>query len=281
MKTASFRAPAKVNLFLQVLSKRSDGYHELATAMQPVKLFDDVIIRITEGSAIKTICSALDLSPGNENIAAAAARLLLAEAGCDIAVEVEIDKRIPVAAGLGGGSSDAAAVLLGLNEMLDLSFSPGQLVELGARLGADVPFFIFSRAAWATGIGTQLEPLGSLPNATYLLANPRMTISTAEIYRSLKLTRASEVASVKRFSANTFEELRSCLHNDLESVVLPRYPRVAEVKQALLDCGADGALMSGSGATVFGLFAKLEAAQKAAEELRSATDWWLCPVQPL
>ena len=281
MQEASFQAPAKINLCLHVLGKRTDGYHELAMAMQPVTLFDDVTIRITAGAALRTICADLELATGEENIAAAAARLLLEEARCDCAVEIEIDKRIPVAAGLGGGSSDAAAVLLGLAEMLDLAFSLEQLAELGARLGADVPFFILRRAAWATGIGTQLEPLNPLPHAAYLLANPRIAVSTADVYRSLQLTRESEVASLKRFSVNTFEELCFSLHNDLESVVLPRYPQVAEVKQALLNCGAGGALMSGSGATVFGVFADFQAAQRVAEELRAKTDWWLCPVQPL
>lgn len=281
MNEASFRAPAKINLYLQVLGKRMDGYHELAMAMQPVNLFDDVTIRITAGSAVRAICKDLELSAGKENIAAAAVRLLLAEAGCDFAVEVEINKRIPVAAGLGGGSSDAAAVLLGLNEMLNLSFSLEQLADLGARLGADVPFFILQRAAWATGIGTHLEPLGDLPKVAYLLANPRIAVSTAGVYRSLELTRVSEVASVKRFSINTLKELCSCLHNDLESVVLPRHPQVAQVKQALLDYGAKGVLMSGSGATVFGVFPDQQAAQKVTDALSAATDWWLCPVQPL
>jgi 4-diphosphocytidyl-2-C-methyl-D-erythritol kinase len=281
MKEASFYAPAKINLCLQVLGKRADGYHELAMAMQPVNLCDDITIRVGSGSTVRAVCTNLELSVGEENIAVAAARLLLDKAGCDVAVELEIDKKIPVAAGLGGGSSDAAAVLLGLTEMLELPFRLEELAELGARLGADVPFFIFRRAAWATGIGTQLEPLGDLPKVAYLLANPRVAVSTSEVYRSLELTGQGEVASVKRFSVNTLEELCVRLRNDLESVVLPRYPQVAEVKQALLDYGADGALMSGSGATVFGVFADLQAAQEVADALSALTDWWLCPVQSL
>jgi len=168
----TFKAPAKINLCLHVLGRRENGYHEVAMAMQQVDLCDDIHIQLGGAPGIRVVCMGVELLPGEENITARAARLFLEQTTIDIGIDIEIKKNIPVAAGLGGGSSDAATVLLGLNEMLGRKLDGEQLSVLGGDLGADVPFFIFQQPAWATGIGTMLESLPVLPEVAYLLINP-------------------------------------------------------------------------------------------------------------
>lgn len=250
-------------------------------AMQRVDLCDRILLRVGGKSEVRVHCAGVELPAGEENIAARAARLLLSEAQSNVGVEIEIDKRIPVAAGLGGGSSNAATVLTGLNELLELSISEQRLRELGGQLGADVPFFIFGQPAWATGIGTQLVPLPELPEVAYLLVNPKIAVSTASVYQSLRLTKGGELANLPRFSVVTRDDLCVALHNDLERVTLERYPLIAQVKQLLLEQGACGSLMSGSGATVFGVFSDFAAAEHAAERLAEIYDWLFYPVRPL
>lgn len=283
MRQKTFPSPAKINLCLHVLGRRLDGYHELAMAMQRVALYDDVLIRAAAASdrQIAVRCAGVQLAEGEENIAARAARLLLEAAGAGAQVTIDIDKRIPVAAGLGGGSSNAATVLLGLNELLELGLTQDDLQELGGRLGADVPFFVFQRPAWATGIGTRLAPLPALPQFACVLVNPGISVSTAEVYQSLQLTKGGELASLPRFSVVTREDLCHALHNDLEAVTLPRYSQLRQIKAELLKAGALGALMSGSGATVFGLFADLPSAESAARGMQGDHGWWARAVLPL
>lgn len=281
MDEKTFRSPAKINLCLHVLRRLDSGYHELAMAMQRVDLCDLVRLRIVPEGPVRVQCQAVTLAPGEENIAARAARLLLSEAGIDVGVEIEIEKRIPIAAGLGGGSSNAATVLMGLNELLHCGLGSESLQELGAQLGADVPFFIFQQPAWATGIGTQLQPLPPLPDVAYLLVNPGIAVSTASVYQSLQLTKKGELASLPRFSVVTGSDLCAALHNDLESVTLPRYPLLQRIKQQLIAKGALGALMSGSGATVFGVFENLAAAKSAGRQLQAEADWRVFAVSPI
>lgn len=281
MLRKSFRAPAKINLCLHVLGRLEDGYHEVAMAMQRVELCDDIHLQLGGASGVRAVCRGVELLPGEENITARAARLFLEKTAIDVGIDINIKKNIPVAAGLGGGSSDAATVLLGLNEMLGKSLGMEQLLLLAGELGADVPFFIFQQPAWATGIGTKLELLPVLPEVAYLLINPGIAVSTADVYRRLQLTKGGELANLPRFSVVTRDDLCAALHNDLESVTLPQFPLIAEIKQRLLALGASGALMSGSGATVFGVFTDFTAANKAAEELTAETDWWVYPVRPI
>lgn len=276
----SFSSPAKINLCLHVLGRRLDGYHELAMAMQRVDLCDRICIRVEDRPGT-VCCLGMQLAADEENIAVRAARLLLDEAGCNNSVVMEIEKKIPLAAGLGGGSSNAATVLTGLNEMLDLGVTDTRLMELGALLGADVPFFIHAGPAWATGTGTTLEPLPPLPEVAYLLVNPKISVSTAWVYQSLQLTKGGELANLPRFSVTTREELCAALHNDLERVTLERYPLLAEIKQLLLEYGALGSLMSGSGATLFGVFTDYAAAERAADQMAEKYSWLFYPVRPL
>ncbi len=276
----TFRAPAKINTCLHVLGKRADGYHELAMLMQPISLYDEIEIICDAGSSVQVNCPGVEMPADAENITALAAKALLREAGVDCSVVINLEKNIPVAAGLGGGSSDAATVLLGLNEMLNLGFSREKLMEIGVSLGADVPFFIFGGAAWATGIGDVLETVTSMPDLWYVLVNPGVAVSTAWVYGNLMLTSPVDADKLRWFPG-TVEEFVRLLHNDLEQVTVRRYPIVGEIKQRLLQCGAVGSLMSGSGPTVFGVFNSEEAARKAAGQLVAESKWWVFTVQPL
>ncbi len=281
MKEYLFKAPAKINLCLHVLGRRDDGYHELAMAMQRVSLYDDICIQVGEGADVLVVCDGVDLEVGEDNIATRAAQELLSAVGSERRIVVDIKKRIPVAAGLGGGSSDAATMLVALNDILRAGLSLRELMEIGGRLGADVPFFIFARAAWATGIGTSLQLLSGLPPVSYVLVNPGVAISTRDVYQSLQLTKRGDLASIPTFSPRTLSGLCRELHNDLEQVVLSRWPVVAEVKRQLLAAGARGALMSGSGSTVFGVCESRADAERVAEELRAVCNWFVLAVDPV
>jgi 4-diphosphocytidyl-2-C-methyl-D-erythritol kinase len=273
-------APAKINLCLHVLGRRPDGYHEVAMLMQRIGLYDRLRITLDQRAGVRVRCEGLDLSAGEENIASRAARRMLALAGSRGGVTIELDKQIPVAAGLGGGSSDAATVIMALNEMLDLDLGRERLMVEGGRLGADVPFFIFRDPAWATGIGDVLEKVEGLPPVWYVLVNPGVAVSTAWVYQNLGLTSEGGAARLPRFSG-TAESLVSLLHNDLERVTISRCPVVEEIKTRLLDNGAAGALMSGSGPTVFGVFAEEALARRAAEAVSVEEAWKVFVVQPV
>lgn len=275
-----YLAPAKINLYLQVLGRRDDGYHELAMVMQRISLFDRLRMELTADAGVTVACPGVALAPGEDNIAVRAAQQLLQEAGLKTGLRITIDKQIPVAAGLGGGSSDAATVLMGVNEMLQLGFSREELMRRAKPLGADVPFFVFQQDAWATGIGDVLTEVAGLPPAWYLLVNPRIAVSTGWVYGNLGLT--SEIAAAKLPGfPTTAKDLVHLVHNDLERVTIPAHPVVAQVKQQLLTAGAVAALMSGSGPTVFGVFDDEAAAQQACQVVQRDHDWWAALVQPL
>ncbi len=276
-----FSAPAKINLCLHVLGRRSDGYHELAMIMQRVSLYDKVRIELAGPEVgIQVECPGLELPPGGENIASRAARKMLFLADRSFGIRIRIEKNIPVAAGLGGGSSDAAAVVMGLNEMLDLNLGQRQLIEVGSTLGADVPFFIFQHAAWATGIGDRLKKMENLPPVWYLLVNPGIAVSTAWVYGNLGLTSPVDGIKMPRFSGAR-GELAGILHNDLERITLQRFPLLEKIKRSLITMGALGALMSGSGPTIFGLFETREQARLAQREFVSEPEWKTFIVHPV
>ena len=273
-------APAKINLCLHVLGKRSDGYHELCMLMQRISLYDRIRIALSPEPGVRVFCPRLPLATGEENIAARAAGMILEIAGCADGVEIHIDKEIPVAAGLGGGSSDAATVLMAMNKLLGTGLSREKMMVLGLQLGADVPFFIFESTAWATGIGEKLEKASIFQDVWYLLVNPGFCVSTAQVYGKLLLTSARDVARLPRFSG-TLEDMIGGLHNDLEQVTLRDNPVVAEIRRRMLDLGAEGALMSGSGPTVFGVFREREVARQAARAFEEGSGWEVFVVQPI
>ena len=259
------RAPAKVNLSLRVVGKRRDGYHLIDTIMAPVSLYDEIeIARARPGAKISVTCDDPKIPAGEKNLAYKAAALLLGKDAAKTPVAIHIKKRIPAGAGLGGGSSDAAAVLVGLNRLLRLKKSRRQLLRLAAKIGADVPFFIIRRPARARGIGERLKPLKSPGRLWLIIAYPGFPVSTAWAYRSLsfKLTKNIVKTSLNRhvwpLRGSTFE-----LVNDLEKPVFRRYPKVARLKRKLAEAGAAGTLMSGSGSSVFGIFSSGDKARRA------------------
>jgi 4-diphosphocytidyl-2-C-methyl-D-erythritol kinase len=272
------RAPAKINLSLRVVGKRRDGYHLLDTIMVPVSLYDEIEIRkirparAKKGKTdplIKVTCDHPLVPHGEKNIAYRAARLLMQQAGREQAVHVHIRKRIPVGAGLGGGSTDAAATLIGLNRLLNLRLSAAKLEKIALSVGADVPFFIRARPARARGVGERLDPVRKLARFWGVIVYPGFPVSTAQVFQSYcsALTKPPANTSI-RSSLKSLEKLAGLLHNDLESVTLKRYPKLSLIKARLLHEGAVGGLMSGSGSSVFGLFASQRQAARALRRLR-------------
>ena len=278
LQSITLQAPAKVNYRLDVLSRRPDGYHELRMIMQRVNLCDEVVITLGSTPGIRVVCGRDGVPDGEGNIAWKAANALLERAGQAVGVDIAITKNIPVAAGLGGGSSDCAAVLLGLNELLGLGLSCEQLMEIGVKLGADVPFFVFQQTALAEGVGERLTALANLPDAWVVLVNPNLPVSTAWVYKNLQLTQRDRLATIP----DSFEDVAAVcriLSNDLESVTVPAFPVISEIKDALVAHGACCSLMSGSGPTVFGLFEEEASARRAGEALRTNQDWFVAVVE--
>lgn len=252
------QAPAKVNLTLQILAKRADGYHELDSLMQKLDLFDTLRVQRLEKPGIVLRCPDSDLPEDESNLVHKAAALFLEEAGLDKdhGVSLLLEKQIPVAAGLGGGSSDAAAVLCALNQLFETPFSQKKLLELAKELGADVPFFVFPEVAVrARGIGERMEVVPSLSHCSVLLVNPGFSVSTAWVFENFRLTRADNISILSDSPGNgALNGASFGLFNDLETVTIDRYPEIASIKESMLEGGAAGTLMSGSGPTVFGVF---------------------------
>ncbi len=260
-------SPAKINLFLKVTGKRPDGYHDLVSLMGCISLSDRVVLR-TGATAISVTCSFPDVPEDRSNLAVRAAELFYEQYPASDRVAIEIEKQIPVGAGLGGGSSNAATVLRGLNKHYGQPFSTDQLIRMGVSIGADVPFFMFGRPALATGIGERLTAFDGLDRWKVVVIYPGFSIPTASVYKKLNLGLTKCENHLKSFSLkqNGFIPAKH-LYNDLETVVIARYPEIAAVKKKLLENGATGALMSGSGSSVFGLFADARTARFAAKAL--------------
>jgi 4-diphosphocytidyl-2-C-methyl-D-erythritol kinase len=282
-------SPAKINLYLKVLRKRPDGYHDIASLMQKIDLADEMEFR--KGKAgIRLSCPGSGLPEDSRNLVYRAAQKILAEAGQRRGVDIVLRKKIPTGAGLGGGSSNAATTLMAINELLDLDFGKEQLMAMGKKLGADVPFFIYSSsggsAAWAFGIGEVLRPAENVPSLCFLLINPGFEVSTREVYEGLRLTAGTSHNPGRNFDSISeltngptafnmpvfnqsggIKEVAGMLHNDLESVTLKLHPELNDIKELLLSHGALGSLMSGSGPTVFGIFRDEKDASRAAAEI--------------
>lgn len=280
MKNLTLKAPAKINYLLDVIRRRPDGYHELRMVMQRVNLCDEISIALTETGEITVSCGKNGVPDGPGNIAWKAARAMLDLADNGMGARISIAKNIPVAAGLGGGSSDAATVLMGMNELLELGLSERQLMEIGVNLGADVPFFIFKKTALAEGIGELLRAMPPMPLLWVLLVNPGVHVSTAWVYKNLRLTSRNRLDRLPEFF-RTAEDVCSMLSNDLESVTIPAFPVIAEIKDTMLRLGALGAMMSGSGPTVFGLFRDRASAEKARNALAEGTEWFTAVAETL
>ncbi len=266
MEPETFRieAPAKLNLRLKITGKRPDGYHELVSIMVPVSLLDWIEIRKKQALGIDLSVSGIPLPLDESNLATRAAQSFFRATGFQEGLSVRIAKNVPVAAGLGGGSSDAAATLLLLNEIYSTPLSEGDLRSLALELGADVPFFLLCRPCLASGIGEILEPLERWPELWYVIVRPRLPVSTAWAFQNfrMKLTREEHPFIKKQLRLDSFS-VSQILENDLESVTSEKFPIIRTIKNLLVQNGAEGALMSGSGASVFGVFGSLEEAESA------------------
>jgi 4-diphosphocytidyl-2-C-methyl-D-erythritol kinase len=259
-------APAKVNLYLRVVGKRRDGYHLIDSLMVPVSLYDEIEITKprTTRSVLTVTCDDPIVPVGKKNLAYKAAALVLDRASVSEPVHIHIRKQIPVGGGLGGGSSDAAATMIGLNRHLGLGVSKRSMLELATQLGADVPFFVHGRPAIARGIGERLKLLTSVPKLWIIILYPGFPVSTRWAYQGLKFKLTKVIRNTKlNLHLDDYGELAPLLVNDLEGVTIRRYPRIAHLKERLLQEGATGALMSGSGSSVFGIFAAEKRAKKA------------------
>ncbi|TYT74894.1 4-(cytidine 5'-diphospho)-2-C-methyl-D-erythritol kinase [Desulfobotulus mexicanus] len=263
--TRHIRAPAKVNLILRITGKRIDGYHELQSLMCPIALWDELWLSCGRPGIRIHVKNGNGLVPDNsENLAVRAAEIFYDAAKIQSALDIEMEKNIPVAAGLGGGSSDAAAVLMGLNEIYGFPLSQSLLFSLASGLGADVPFFLMRGAAWAEGIGDQLESFRKIQPLYMVLVNPNAPLSTAAVYKNLKWGLTKEgIKTKKPHFEETLMDPVPWLFNDLESVAASMCQEVVRIREAVLEAGASGVLMSGSGPTVFGLFNDQKAAVEA------------------
>jgi len=270
----SLKAPAKINLFLKVKGRRPDGRHELITVMQPLDLADTLFIS-DKADELGLTCS--DASLANpDNLVLKASRAWFEASGLPPRAKFHLGKNIPVAAGLGGGSSDAAAALLGLNALHGGLLPADRLLALARGLGSDVAFFLGGITSVCRGAGEVVEPWPDFPLLPYVLINPNFPVSTAWVYRQFDLqwTNAKKQTRMDN-SHRGFRSWEAVLVNDLEAVTFTAYPLLKEIKQRLLSTGAVGALMSGSGPTLFGIFAGEDEAAEAARALAKEGKWWV------
>lgn len=301
-------SPAKINLFLKVLKKREDGYHDILTVMQPVSLYDEILLEVGDGRGIFIECDNKSVPSDETNLVYRAAKAFFEATGINRHLFIKIKKNIPVAAGLGGGSSNAATVLRALNEITSQNISTDNLIKIGAGIGSDVPFFIAGKSSIARGRGELLEPV-DLPKFWYILVNPGVPLSTQWVYqtldktgglvktkpvfsvlskvkdkisyfvkgRNLNLTKSNEdinitiskVSAIYRAGRGGNQQvIKGLVMNDLEAVAIKKYPEIKEIKDTLINSGAICALMSGSGATAFGIFLDEHEAIRAFELLK-------------
>jgi len=262
--------PAKVNLYLKVLGRRPEGYHDLVTVMQPLSLADELTVtRAASGVILE--CDHPQLPLDESNLVRRAALSFEEETGLKVKAHITLRKQIPVAAGLGGGSSDAAGTLAALNTLAGDPLNGARLHRLAARLGADVPFFLQGGPAVAQGTGTRLTPI-TLPSYWYVLLNPGVPLATRWVYENLDL---SQLAPSSEIPAWDPEHPETWVHNDLQTVALRRLPELNGLMRQLKDLGAKAQAVSGSGPTIFGLFSTLKAAREAGEEMRRTFAGWM------
>ena len=274
MKDISVKALAKINLGLDVVGKREDGYHEVCMVMQTIHLFDRLEISKNRSGQI-TMETNLSFLPTNENnLVYKAAKLLTDEFEIKDGIHVQLHKHIPVAAGMAGGSTDAAAVLYGMNRIFELGLTREQLMERGVKIGADVPYCVMRGTALAEGIGEKLTKLPPMVKCPVLIAKPQISVSTKFVYDNLKLNSDTKHPDIKKLVTDIKEKdlckIAGDMGNVLETVTIPAYPVIAEIKEHMKEHGALNAMMSGSGPTVFGLFDKEETAVEAYEAMKAS-----------
>ena len=269
MEEITIKSPAKINLALDIVGKREDGYHEIETVMHQVELCD--LIKVEDSDEMKIDCN--DKIPLKGNLVLKAVKLLKGRYNLTRNVSITIEKNIPVAAGLGGGSSNAALTLIALDKLWGLNLKQEELISLAKEIGSDVPFFIAGNAAYATGKGELLQKLDPI-NFYAVLINPGFDVSTKWAYESLNLDLTGKKSAsreiLKCVKRNNLREIAKFLHNDFETVVLDKYPLLKEIKDSLVANGALNSVMSGSGPTIFGIFEDEEKAKNAYEKLKGS-----------
>ncbi len=271
--TLTLKALAKINLGLDVLGRRDNGYHDVRMVMQTIYLYDNVTLTRTEEPGIQVETNLSYLPIDENNIAYKAAKLLIDEFDIREGVHIKLEKRIPVAAGMAGGSSNAAAVLVGMNRMFDLGLSQSELMNRGVALGADVPYCVMRGTALAEGIGEKLSSLPPMPKCYILVAKPAVSVSTKWVYETLDAKEIVEHPDIdgllQGLEEQDLSKIASSMGNVLESVTIERYPIIEAIKDAMKEAGALNAMMSGSGPTVFGIFDNRKVAKDAWYKLRN------------
>lgn len=272
MDSMWINAPAKINLGLDVIRRREDGYHEVKMIMQSIRLFDRLTLTKSKTPGIR-LSTNLNFLPVNEdNLVYKSAKLLMDEFGITDGLDIQLDKRIPVAAGMAGGSTDAASCMIAMNRLFNLQLSTKKLMERGVTLGADIPYCITKGTALSEGIGEILSPLPKAPDCYVLIAKPAFHVSTKFVYAELTLNESTvhpDIDSMIRcIHKKDLHGLCSTMANILETVTIPKHPEIAQLKEAMLEYGALGSLMSGSGPTVFGIFDDEKKARVAKEKCR-------------
>ena len=272
MERIERNAYAKINLGLDVLRRREDGYHEVKMIMQTVGIFDTLTFTKSEEPGVLLKTDREDLSAGEDNLICRAAKMLFEKAHVTQGVEIYLQKRIPVAAGMAGGSTDAAATFLGLNELFSLNYSLEDLQALAVNLGADIPYCLMGGTALSEGIGEVLSRLPAPPQCVLLIAKPDINVSTKFVYENLHadtLTHHPDIdGMVSAIRAGSLKGITDRLGNVLETVTVKEYPVIEKIKELMKAAGAEGALMSGSGPTVFGIFINEESAHTAAGQIK-------------
>ena len=271
-KAVEIKGMAKVNLGLDVLRRRENGYHDVKMVMQSVNLYDVLKFEIAKEAGIKICCNTGELPLDDGNLIYKAARLFFEQTGIDGAVSIYLEKNIPIAAGMAGGSTDAAATLLALNTLYETGLSKEELANIGVKIGADVPYCIYGGTYLSEGIGEVLSPIENDINCYIVIAKPEFGVSTKYVYDNLHvetIDKHPDIDGMIEFiRTGDLKGMASKMENILETVTVKEYPQIEEMKQCLIENGALNALMSGSGPTVFGIFEKKEIAEKAYGELK-------------
>lgn len=273
MNEIQMKALAKINLGLDVLGRRENGYHDVRMIMQSVYLYDDVAVKRVSKPGIAVKSNLYFLPADENNIAYKAAKLLRDEFEIEDGISITLNKHIPVAAGLAGGSSNAAAVLYGMNRMFDLGLSLEELMKRGVTLGADVPYCLMRGTVLAEGIGEELTTLAPIPKCIVLIAKPAISVSTKKVYEALDAKTITEHPDIdgiiQGLTDGSLKDIAASMGNVLEQVTIGEYPIIEEIKNTMKEAGALNAMMSGSGPTVFGIFEERQKAKKAQQMIKA------------
>ena len=272
MDSIWINAPAKINIGLDVIRRREDGYHEVKMIMQSIRLFDRLTLTKTKEPGIKLTTNLSYLPVNEDNLVYQSAKRLMDEFHLEGGLDIKLDKRIPVAAGKAGGSTDAASCMLAINDLYGLGLSNRHLMKRGVKLGADIPYCILKGTALSEGIGEKLSTIPAMPSCYILIAKPNIHVSTKWVYTNLVLDEHTNHPDIDGMLASMKKRdllsLSNQIGNVLESVTIPAYPQIAAIKECMLQNGALGSLMSGSGPTVFGIFDDKDKAMAAKEKCR-------------